>query len=41
MTHKRFDGQLHGFFTMVNILPGHEAGLDFAVEQIAKTLRAQ
>jgi acetyl esterase len=40
VVHKRFSGQLHGFFTMVNILPGHEAGLDFAVEQIAARLDA-
>ena len=37
-THKRFEGQLHGFFTMVNILPGHVAGLNYAVEQIEKVL---
>jgi acetyl esterase len=41
VTHKRFSGQLHGFFTMVNLLPGHETGLDFAVEQIAKKLEAR
>jgi acetyl esterase len=40
VTHRRFEGQLHGFFTMVNILPGHETGLDFAVEQIAKHTEA-
>ena len=38
VVHQRFAGQLHGFFTMVNILPGHEAGLDFAVAEIAKSL---
>jgi acetyl esterase len=41
VSHKRFSGQLHGFFTMVNILPGHETGLDYAVEQIAARLGAQ
>ncbi len=41
VTHKRFAGQLHGFFTMVNILPGHEVGLDFAAEQIAKYTEAK
>ena len=41
VTRRRFAGQLHGFFTMVNILPGHELGLDYAVEQIRRSLEAQ
>jgi acetyl esterase len=36
---KQFEGQIHGFFTMVNILPGHEAGLDYVVAAIQKALR--
>jgi acetyl esterase len=36
VTRQRFAGQLHGFFTMVNMLPGHDAGLDYAVAQIAR-----
>jgi acetyl esterase len=41
VTLQRFAGQLHGFFTMVNILPGHDKGLDLAVAQIAKYTEAQ
>jgi acetyl esterase len=37
---QRFAGQLHGFFTMVNILPGHELGLDFAALEINRRLEA-
>lgn len=36
--HRRFDGQMHGFFTMVNVLPGSAAGIDYAVEQIDRHL---
>jgi acetyl esterase len=35
---RRFDGQMHGFFTMVNVLPGSAAGLDYVVEQIGELL---
>lgn len=38
--HRRFDGQMHGFFTMVNVLPGSAAGIDYAVEQIDNHLAA-
>ncbi len=38
--HRRFDGQMHGFFTMVNVLPGSAAGMDYAVEQIDRHLVA-
>jgi acetyl esterase len=34
--HQRFDGQMHGFFTMVNVLPGSAAGIAYAVETIEK-----
>jgi acetyl esterase len=32
--HRRFAGQMHGFFTMVGALPGADAGMDYVVEQI-------
>lgn len=38
--HRRFDGQMHAFFTMVNVLPGSVAGMDYAVEQIDRHLAA-
>ena len=37
---QRFDGQMHGFFTMVNVLPGAAAGMDYVAEAIAKHLAA-
>jgi acetyl esterase len=39
--HQRFDGQMHGFFTMTGLLPGAEAGLDFVAEGIEKHLVAE
>ncbi|SDC72581.1 acetyl esterase [Geodermatophilus telluris] len=36
-----FEGQMHGFFTMVNVLPGSEAGIAYAVEAIDRQLTAQ
>ena len=27
--HSRFPGQMHGFFTLVNVLPGADAGLTY------------
>lgn len=36
----RVPGQMHGFFTMVNILPGHKIGLDFVVEAISATIES-
>ncbi len=38
---QRFDGQMHGFFTMVELLPGSAAGIDYVVEQVDKHLAAQ
>src|SRR5690348_4794630 len=35
---QRFAGQMHGFFTMTGLLPGAEAGLDFATDGIEKQL---
>jgi acetyl esterase len=29
-----FAGQMHGFFTMVNVLPGSAAGLNYMIEQL-------
>ncbi|MDR7303968.1 alpha/beta hydrolase [Haloactinomyces albus] len=37
---QRFDGQMHGFFTMVNLLPGSAAGIDYVVTRIDKHLAA-
>jgi acetyl esterase len=36
--HRRFDGQMHGFFTMVNVLPGSAAAQDYVVEHIDRLL---
>jgi acetyl esterase len=36
--HRRFPGQMHGFFTMVNVLPGSAAGIDYVVAAIAEHL---
>jgi acetyl esterase len=38
VTFKRFAGQMHGFFTMVGVLPGHDAGLAFAVAAVKSAL---
>ncbi|GAA4491324.1 alpha/beta hydrolase [Rhodococcus olei] len=38
--HRRFEGQMHGFFTMVGLLPGSEAGLAFVAEAIDRHLFA-
>jgi acetyl esterase len=35
---RRFDGQLHGFFTMVGIVPGSTAAVDFLAEHIPQAL---
>jgi len=36
--HQRFDGQMHGFFTMVNVLPGAVAGMDYVASHIDRHL---
>jgi acetyl esterase len=36
--HRRFAGQMHGFFTMVNVLPGSGAGIDYVVAAIVEHL---
>ena len=40
MLHQRFAGQMHGFFTMVDVLPGASAAMDFIAEGIEKHLAA-
>ncbi len=35
---RRFSGQMHGFFTMVNVLPGHRDGLDYVVDHIERAI---
>ncbi|TCK22005.1 alpha/beta hydrolase [Pseudonocardia endophytica] len=32
--HRRFPGQMHGFFTMIGALPGADAGMDYVVGAI-------
>ena len=36
--HRRFEGQMHGFFTMVDVLPGSAAGIDFVAGAIREHL---
>jgi acetyl esterase len=38
--HQRFAGQMHGFFSMVDLLPGSAAGMDYVVEAIQRELAA-
>ena len=38
--HRRFDGQMHGFFTMVGMLPGSEAALEYVADALAEQLGA-
>ncbi|MFI7707869.1 alpha/beta hydrolase [Nonomuraea sp. NPDC049480] len=35
---RRFEGQMHVFFTMVNVLPGSAAGLDFVAGAVRRSL---
>jgi acetyl esterase len=39
--HRRFDGQMHGFFSMVNVLPGAATGMAYVAEQIDRQLSTQ
>ncbi|MQA14883.1 MAG: alpha/beta hydrolase fold domain-containing protein [Pseudonocardiaceae bacterium] len=41
VTHRRFDGQMHGFFTMVNVLPGSAAAIEYVADEIERNLSAQ
>jgi cation diffusion facilitator CzcD-associated flavoprotein CzcO/acetyl esterase/lipase len=36
--HRRFDGQMHGFFMLVNVLPAADAAIDFVAEAIDREL---
>lgn len=36
--HHRFKGQMHGFFTMVDVLPGSEAGINYVVDALRRQL---
>lgn len=38
VTHRRFVGQMHGFFTMIDIVPGSARAVDFVVEEIDSAL---
>ncbi|MEN3281985.1 MAG: hypothetical protein V7607_3125, partial [Solirubrobacteraceae bacterium] len=38
---RRFGGQMHGCFTMVNVLPGAAAGREYAAAHIDRHLAAQ
>ena len=38
--HRRFPGQMHGFFTMVNLLPGSADGIAYVTERLAAHLGA-
>ncbi len=40
VTHRRFEGQMHGFFTMVNLLPGSAQAIDFVAGEIVRHLSA-
>jgi acetyl esterase len=39
--HRRFEGQMHGFFTMVNVLPGSAAAMDYVAGAIHQQLAKQ
>jgi acetyl esterase len=36
VSHRRFAGQMHGFFALVNVLPASADGMDFVVEAIKR-----
>jgi len=38
--HRRFAGQMHGFFPMVNVLPGSADGIAYVTEQLSRQLGA-
>lgn len=38
---RRFEGQMHGFFTMVGLLPGSDAAIDYVAEQVDLHLTAR
>ncbi|GLW99055.1 alpha/beta hydrolase fold domain-containing protein [Microtetraspora sp. NBRC 16547] len=36
--HKRFDGQMHGFFSLIGLLPANAAGIEYVAKAIEKHL---
>lgn len=38
---RAFEGQMHGFFTMVNVLPGSEAGIAYVADAVDRQLTTQ
>ena len=40
VTQQRFDGQMHAFFTMVGVLPGSAAAIDYISEHLGRQLAA-
>jgi acetyl esterase len=41
VTQQRFAGQMHAFFTMVGVLPGSAAGIDYVTEHLGRQLAAE
>jgi acetyl esterase len=41
VAHQRFAGQMHAFFTMVGVLPGSAAGIDYVAEQLSRQLATE
>ncbi len=41
VSQQRFAGQMHAFFTMVGVLPGSAAAIDYVAEQLDRQLSAQ
>lgn len=41
VAHRRFAGQMHGFFTMTNVLPGAADGLEYAATEIDRWFAAR
>jgi acetyl esterase len=41
VTQQRFTGQMHAFFTMVGLLPGSAAAIDYVAEQLGRQLGSQ
>jgi acetyl esterase len=39
--HRRFAGQMHGFFTMAGVLPGADEALDYVAAAIAEELAGE
>jgi acetyl esterase len=39
--HRRFAGQMHGFFTMTGLLPGADAAMDYVVAAVGERLAGQ